>query len=568
MKQESLEFLVSEADFLAHLQAQLASLTPVEIGRRFARFAQYLFSYTDIGEDFKLPQQRQETHDGGVDMEAEAKNGNAVVFIQSKYTIRSVDDIDQIISKFQNFEIKKKKKLQRGLFDLEENGEDELAQYVVITSSKIENLVNRYAATNLASVPFYETLKSRNIINFLDCSKVYLALLNAYKRSTYLPTNVQLVFDTPFLRDGEVLIGITSVRRIRALYHDFGDSLFLENIREWLGPHGGKQTSKNNRESPNQAIAKTLLDAPARFLARNNGLTFRAKKITALSDQEVMLDEASIVNGCQTTMSIVDVGDGIDAKVVVKVVETGDSWDIAQAANFQTNLDRMELELARDLRPQIIRAEAQKTGLKFVSESGHRTAFSVVEELYDETITYEEFRSLFVGLFSRNPSNSFQNNYSELRQELLAALQEYKGRDSFYEKLFRIHIAAKSGAANQYNSVDGTDIGDPFQRFWKEEKANYRSYIALLALTYLSGQKVSLPVGNFQDLVLFIDIVLSEIQNDPSALQKAYSYAFKAIALLVLQKHQDKKEQLQAMFGEIQNAKFSNLLTQTRVIAS
>jgi hypothetical protein len=568
MKQESLEFLASEADFLAHLQAQLASLTPVEIGRRFARFAQYLFSYTDVGEDFKLPQQRQETHDGGVDMEAEAKNGSAVAFIQSKYTIRSVDDIDKIISKFQNFESNKKKKSQRGLFDLEENGADELAQYIVITSSKIENLISRYAATGLASVSFYNILKSKNIISFLDCSKVYLALLSAYKRSTYLPTNVQLVFDTPFLRDGEVLIGITSVRRIRDLYHDFGDSLFLENIREWLGPHGGKQTSKNNRESPNQAITKTLLDAPARFLARNNGLTFRAKKITALSNQEVMLDEASIVNGCQTTMSIVDVGEGIDAKVVVKVVETDDSWDIAQAANFQTNLDRMELELARDLRPQIIRAEAQKTGLKFVSESGHRTAFSVVEELYDETITYEEFRSLFVGLFSRNPSNSFQNNYSELRQELLVALQEYKGRDLFYEKLFRIHIAAKSGAASQYNSVDGTDVGDLFQRFWKEEKANYRSYIALLALTYLGGQKITLPVANFQDLVLFIDIVLNEIQKEPLALQKAYSYAFKAIALLVLQKHQDKKEQLQAMFGEIQNAKFSNLLTQTRVIAS
>jgi hypothetical protein len=569
MKQESLEFLKSEVDFLAHLQAQLANLSPVDIGRRFARFSQYLFAYTEIGENYKLPQQRQETHDGGVDMEAEAKIGSGVAFIQSKYTIRSVDDVDQIISKFQSFESKKqKKRSQRGLFDSEESSEDDFPQYVVITSSKVDGLLTRYLSSGRASVPFYQDLKQKNLIHFLDCVKVYAALLNAYKRSTYLPTNVQLIFDTPFLRDGEVLIGITSVGRIRALYHDFGDSLFLENIREWLGPHGGKQTSKNNRESPNQAIARTLLDAPARFLARNNGLTFRAKKIKPLSDREVMLDEASIVNGCQTTMSIVDVGEGIEAKVVVKIVETDDSWDIAQAANFQTNLDRMELELARDLRPQIIRAEAQKTGLKFASESGHRTAFSVVEELYDETITYEEFRSLFVGLFSRNPSNSFQNNYSELRQELLASLQEYSDRDAFYEKLFKIHISAKSGAANQYSSVDGTDIGDLFQRFWKEEKANYRSYIALLALTYLGGQKVALPVANFSDLVLFIDIVLSEIEKDATALQKAYSYAFKAIALLVLQKHQDKKEQLQAMFGEIQNAKFSNLLTQTRVIAS
>lgn len=569
MKEESLDFLSSEADFLAHLQSQLANLGPVDIGRRFARFSQYLFSYSDVGMDFKLPQLRQETHDGGVDMEAESKFGGTTAFIQSKYTIRGVDDLDQIFSKFQNFElISKKKKTQPGLFDAEDTSSSATSRYIVVTSSKIDGLLTRYAATGRASVDFFDRLKKSDLVHFLDAGKLYSALVNAYKRSTYLPTNVRLQFDTPFLRDGEVLIGITSIARIRSLYHDFGDSLFLENIREWLGPHGAKQTQKNNRESPNQAIAKTLMDAPARFLARNNGLTFRAKKITRISDSEVTLDEASIVNGCQTTMSIVDVGDGVDAKVVVKVVETDDSWDIAQAANFQTNLDRMELELARDLRPQIIRAEAQKTGLKFSSESGHRTAFSVVEELYDETITYEEFRSLFVGLFSRNPSNSFQNNYSELRQDLLGALQEHSGRDAFYEKLFRIHIAAKTGAVNQFSAVDGTDIGDLFQRFWKEEKANYRSYIALLALTYLGGQKVTLPVGNFSDLVSFIDVVLHAIESDPSALQKAYSYAFKAIALLVLQKHQDKKEQLQAMFGEIQSAKFSNLLTQTRIIAT
>jgi hypothetical protein len=274
------------------------------------------------------------------------------------------------------------------------------------------------------------------------------------------------------------------------------------------------------------------------------------------------------VNGCQTTMSIVEAGAGVDAKVVVKVVETDDSWDIAQAANFQTTLDRMELELARDLRPQIIRAQAQKTGMKFSSESSHRTAFSVVEELYDETINYEEFRSLFVGLFSRNPSNSFQNNYSELRPELLKALQQYPEKDIFYEKLFRIHIAAKAAAADQFSSVDGTDIGDLFQRFWKEEKANYRSYISLIALAYLAGTRSALPINGFAELIIFIDLVLGEIDKDAQALKKAYSYAFKAIALLVLQKHNDKKEQLQAMFGEIQNARFANLLTQATLIAT
>jgi hypothetical protein len=566
MDNETLDFLASEANLLSHLQAQLTGLSPYQIGHRFARFVQYLYPYTEVGASFKLPQLRQESHDGGVDMEAEPKSGAKSAYIQSKYSIRSVDEVDQIFSKFQSFEAKNKNVPQASLFE-DVNAPNELPIYVIFTASKIGSLVDRYKVSGRPSVNFFQKLVENEQIFLIDSGRLYAALLSAYKRSTQLPESVDLTFDTPYLRDGEVLIGITSVARIRELYEEFGDALFLENIREWLGPHGGKQV-KGTRESPNQAISKTLHEAPQRFLARNNGLTFRAKKITVLANDRVILSEASIVNGCQTTMSIVDAGGGVAAKVVVKVVETDDSWDIAQAANFQTTLDRMELELARDLRPQIIRAQAQKTGMKFVSASGHRTAFSVVEELYDEAIVYEEFRSLFVGLFSRNPSNSFLNNYSELRQDLLASLQIFEEKDAFYEKLFRIQLETRKGAAKQFEAIDGTNIGELFQRFWKEEKANYRSYISLLALAYIAGDDVGLPISNFKEMTIFIDSVLRRIDTNSDALQNAYSYAFKAIALLVLHKHQDKQEQLQAMFREIQNAKFENLLNQVKLIAT
>lgn len=567
MNRELLEFLRSEADFLSHLQAQFASMNSVEIGRRFARFVQYLFSYTEIGVDFKVPQLRQETHDNGVDMTCESKFDDRIAYIQSKYTIKSVDEIDQIVSKFHNFYVDENPSpMQSSLFEETGNYKNN-SLFVVVTSSKIDGLLKKYSVAARPSLQFYKKLKEKNAIFFLDSANIYAALLSAYKRSTHLPTNVRLDFDTPFLRDGEVLIGITSIARIRSLYNEFGDSLFLENIREWLGPHGGKKYSKGTRDSPNQAITLTLSESPTRFLARNNGLTFRAKRITKCSESAVILDEASIVNGCQTTMSIVEAGEGVDAKVVVKIVETDDSWDIAQAANFQTNLERMELELARDLRPQMIRTEAQKAEYKFSGKQGHKTAFSVVEELYNETVTYDEFRSLFVGLFSRKPSNCFQNNYSELKSELLRSLQEYDNKDSFYEKLFRIHIAVKKGAANQDDLIRNSDVGELFQRFWKEDKSDYRSYISLVALAYLAGDDKYFPANKFSDLVNFIDVVLNKIDQDKVAIQKAFSYAFKAIAFQVVQKHQSKNEQQQAMFSEIKNSSFSNLLTRARLIA-
>jgi hypothetical protein len=36
---------------------------------------------------------------------------------------------------------------------------------------------------------------------------------------------------------------------------------------------------------------------------------------------------------------------------LVKIVEGGDSWDIAKAANNQNRVTRIDLELARFLRP-------------------------------------------------------------------------------------------------------------------------------------------------------------------------------------------------------------------------
>jgi len=566
MDQNSLQFLQSESDFLAHLQAQLMGLAPGEIGRRFARFSQYLFCYTEPGRQFKLPQCRKETHDGGVDLEAESHEGERRAYIQVKYTIRSVDDIDQIISKLHNFdEMAKRKPKQISLFDVGDCRSS--AEFVIITSSKVDNLLSRYIDSERPSLKAYFELRDSGSLHIIDCAAMYEALRNTYKRSTSMPTDVMISFQTPLIRCGEVVLGIAPTAQIQALYNDFGDALFLENIREWLGPHGGKQTSKNNRESPNDAIVKTLNDAPARFLARNNGITIRAKRITLINDKTVLLDEASIVNGCQTTMSIVHFGEEVVANVVVKIVETDDSWDIAQAANFQTNLERMALELARDLRPQLVRAQAQRAGHRFSSESSHRTAFSVIEELYEETVSYEEFRSLFIGLFSRNPSNSFIGNYSELRQDLLAELQKFDSRDSFYEKLFTIHIAIKIAARKQYEKLAGKEAGELFQRFWKDD-AIYRSYIALVALAYVAGPEIELPAANFDGIISFIRKVIAEIEKDESALQGAYECAFKAAAIQVLSKHQDKNEQLQAMFSEIRNAKFGNLLSRARLIAS
>ena len=399
--------------------------------------------------------------------------------------------------------------------------------------------------------------------------RLYTALSKTYKRTHSLPEDVRIKFAQSFIKLDDVYIGIINAQELKNLYSNFGDALFLENIREWLGPASGRVQTDATRETPNQAITRTLTESPERFLARNNGITMRASKINPVNDQEVTLDQASIVNGCQTTMAIIKASSA-SANVLIKIVETNDSWDIAQAANFQNEIKRISLELARDLRPQLVRQEATKAGFKFDSDPDHKTAFSVMEELYEESVVYEEFNLLFIGLFSRSPNNVFDNNYTELRQDLLTSLHADPEKGDAYEDLFKIHfVARKSGAQSSQYLLKRNELAELFQRFWKDEKRTYRTYLTLLTIMRITKNfQFKQACEDYSKLRALIRKSRETVENKPDEFFAAYILAFKTVAVQVMQKHQDRKDQLQSMYTEISNSKFDNLLNQMDIIAS
>ena len=62
------------------------------------------------------------------------------------------------------------------------------------------------------------------------------------------------------------------------LRKQFGDALFFENVRDFLGVQ--TELEKKGRTTPNLEIIKTVRDSPEKMLARNNGLVFGAEKVT------------------------------------------------------------------------------------------------------------------------------------------------------------------------------------------------------------------------------------------------------------------------------------------------
>ena len=368
---------------------------------------------------------RQKSHDGGVDLDCASLDGQEILCIQSKYTIRDVDDFDNIVSKFKVYQQRYAEEETKRIsgpaqmklkLDEAERQEDNISprslHFMVVTASDLRGAVARYEQSGRPSLAFYETLKTGGIIQVIDGPALVPILQKTYRKLHILPSNFDLHMASGYIRMGETYIGVVSGVVLQELYVEFGDALFLENIREFLG----------TQTDVNKEMLDTLEKEPERFLAKNNGITFRTSTVEEIDSMTLHLTEASIVNGYQTTMSVVRQPSG-SCFVLAKVVSSERSWEIAKAANFQNRVDCIDLDLAEYIRPRDIRTAASRSGIAFKYTSNEEeSVFAVLETIYQDQISYQEIRSLFIGLFSRNPNNTIDPDFSQLRTDVIEQL--------------------------------------------------------------------------------------------------------------------------------------------------
>jgi hypothetical protein len=108
---------------------------------------------------------------------------------------------------------------------------------------------------------------------------------------------------------GKALIATLPGRELRGLYERHGDALFDRNIRLFLGARKG---------GVNAGIRDTLTSATERknFWAYNNGLTFVCDDYSLEPRTgKLQLTNFSIVNGCQTTVSVANTQGSSDGEI-------------------------------------------------------------------------------------------------------------------------------------------------------------------------------------------------------------------------------------------------------------
>lgn len=114
---------------------------------------------------------------------------------------------------------------------------------------------------------------------------------------------------------GQAIVGAVPASELARLHQQYQNQLFEGNVRLFIGERKG---------GINEKIIETAHSRPGDFWALNNGITIVADNFEHISDNKYELRRFSIVNGCQTTVSLsraIEREEGAGkAQVLVRVV--------------------------------------------------------------------------------------------------------------------------------------------------------------------------------------------------------------------------------------------------------
>ena len=453
-------------DLLAqHIRGQLEGLNTTEKGDQFAHLIRKLVPQTDVGMDFELPEfSEKKSNDEGIDLIAKSKDGRRMLYIQSRLYLDRAEAIDSVLSKFQAYEETHQQNLVKNQYSFIDQGEPPV--FLLATLSPLAGIIKAYEGKSFASKTFYDRLVREGRIHLIDGLQIYSVLRGAFVKINQPPVSLELHLETPVTNKDNVYIGILSSVELQRLYSQFNDALFFENVRDFQGV--GRNAERSGRSTPNDEIMKTVKEAPEKMLERNNGVVFRADAVEISEDRHTLtLTKGSIINGCQTTMCLVNYSDQpsfVQVKIIEKASE--DSWDVARAANYQNPVSEIDLMLAPSLRPQLAKRAASITGVQLAN--GEKSAFQILDEIYDKTVIYEETQLLFIGVFSRNPNNVFNSNYTDLLQDLIdKVFAEDPFGTKLFDTLFSLQGASQEAVAYAKEIFKSDAYSKLFERFYK-----------------------------------------------------------------------------------------------------
>lgn len=290
----------------------------------------------------------------------------------------------------------------------------------LITLGKKSDQIDRSVAAHTKDLAY-------NGINFFHYAQEnvidkYQSLINA---EAGIPED-KLQFSGEHFQDtgeyGRAWVGSVSASELKRLHDTYQDTLFAGNIRLFLGARKG---------GINAQIIKTAQTSPGNFWALNNGITIVADSATPFKNESgtgLELKRFSIVNGCQTTSSLVRSDANASAKVLARVIaaKVGLKSDIVRYNNSQNAVKIWTVRAADDIQEQL-RKDLSKVQITYApKQAGSRRKRDALTIELDKVTQYlASSHQAYLIQAIDNKSELFDEPYQKLFKKGITATAVY-----------------------------------------------------------------------------------------------------------------------------------------------
>ena len=293
---------------------------------------------------------------------------NTIRLFQSKYgTSHSMDAIAK-------FKEDSKRFLEKDVTKMR----PELAQ--LVTKIKEKNLKIKCCYVTDQKVEYED-----ENIEVLDIDKIVQRLWDRIKKpAAGKKSSIKL---ERMLRHENTILGILKLRELTDFVNKNRDYVFESNIRQWM----------QFKTTVNKGLRETLQNNPGKFFYYNNGITIVVSDFEEIGDNIIKLHAPQIVNGAQTSNSILDHSKrtkNLNGSMTVTIIKADDEQEqnnITKYRNSQNSVRGKDLVSLMDFHKSV-KSQLKNCGYFYEIQAGSFDTKSKSNQCqYEGDSTYNQY---------------------------------------------------------------------------------------------------------------------------------------------------------------------------------
>ena len=226
---------------------------------------------------------------------------------------------------------------------------------------------------------------SDDFIEILDIEKIIQRLWDRIKKpAAGKKSSIKL---EKMLRYDNTILGVLKLRELTEFVSKNKDYVFESNIRQWM----------QFKTTVNKGLRETLQTNPGKFFFYNNGITIVVNDFEELGENMIKLYAPQIVNGAQTSNSIVDHAkrtknmDGSMTVTIIKADDEREQNNITKYRNSQNSVRGKDLVSLMDFHKSI-KSQLKNCGYFYEIQAGSfDTKTKSKQSEYEGDLTYNKY---------------------------------------------------------------------------------------------------------------------------------------------------------------------------------